>query len=131
MPRQTERVKSGRLAARRSSPPRWVWLVVAIVLSLPVVGLTTTGVVWVLSARGKVTQPKVKVSDIHKAWMGRSMHDWMREYGEADRNDYIGMGGQFIYNRPLAISDMTGKPCGLEVKITEGTVDWVTEYPLK
>lgn len=131
MSRQSERVRPGRRVVRRSPTPWWVWLVVAVAVSVPMAGLAVAGGVWVLSAGPKAQTPTRRVSDIHQAWMGRSMADWMREYPDADRNDYIGHGGQFVYNRPLAVSDTTGKPCGLEVRITDGTVDWVTEYPLR
>ena len=114
----------------RKTTPTLVWLALAAGIWLVAVG--GVGVIWLASqAVGQAAQPKKTANEIHRGWMGRSYHDWMREYPDPDRSDFIGFGGQFIYARPLAISEKTGKPCGLEVKITEGTVDWVTEYPLK
>lgn len=119
--------RSRRPASRpRSGFPVWGWLLLAMgVMVLGCGGSSIAAVV--IFGRTAATAPTQKVSQLHQAWAGRSYHDWLREYGEGDRNDFVGYGGYFYYNRPLAISDRTGKPCGITARVTDGQVQWVME----
>jgi hypothetical protein len=116
-----------RPARKRGGLPGWAWALIVVGAVLLVCGGGSVVAVLAYSAKQASGTPKKTPADLHKEWAGRSQYDWIREFGEADRNDFDTGGGTFYYSRG-AVSEKTGKPTGVKVRIDGGTVTWVAEW---
>lgn len=106
--------------------PGWAWAMIVVGILLFLGGGFTVVAVAMWSQKESGT-PKKTPEQLHKEWAGRSQYDFVREFGDADRNDFDSGGGTFYYQRG-AVNAKTGKTTGIKVRIDGGQVTWVAEW---